>query len=207
MYLSNSDPILIEERTKNQRTDVISRLYGMEFNLIPMNGKKPCIEWKPFQTRRITPAEIKEWMSGRFSTKDGNNSWKAEILNFALVTGAVSWSDDNPGIVVIDSDDEEAEALVERCCPDTPMKQRTGSGGGHRIYRRPPNQEIAYIPEPTEDVVQQPTIQSRCTRRWWLHHVPRFDSSENRRALSGRSTVDAGTADAVPGLRSNLVAM
>ena len=103
MYDSNQTPNLLNERTKNQRTEVISRLYGMGFNLIPMNGKKPCIEWKPYQTQRVTPAEIKEWMSGRFPTKDGKNVWKAEILNFALLTGAIPWSDDNPGVVVIDS--------------------------------------------------------------------------------------------------------
>ena len=109
MYVSNSEPILAEETEKNERTEKVVRLYGMEFNLIPMNGKKPCVEWKPFQTRRVTPPEIKEWMTGRFPTKDGNHFWKADCLNFAVVTGGVPWSDDNPGIVVIDSDDEEAE--------------------------------------------------------------------------------------------------
>lgn len=108
MYLSNSNPIFIEERTKSERTETVSRLYGMGFNLIPMNGKKPCIEWKPYQSQRATPAEIKEWMLGRFPTKNGKNFWKAEILNFALLTGGIPWSDENPGIVVIDSDDEEA---------------------------------------------------------------------------------------------------
>jgi P4 family phage/plasmid primase-like protien len=145
VYLSNSPTILLDERTKSQRTEILSRLYGMDFNLIPMNGKKPCVEWKPYQTQRVTPEEIKEWMRGRFPTKNGKNTWKAENHNFALLTGAIPWSGDNPGIVVIDSDDEEAEALVQRHCPSTPAIQRTGSGGLHRVYRRPPVEEAAYI--------------------------------------------------------------
>jgi len=145
MYLSNSDPILIEERTKTQRTEIVSRLYGMGFNLIPMNGKKPCIEWKPYQTKRVTPEEIKEWMSNRFLTKDGEGFWRAEILNFALVTGAIPWSEVIPGVIVMDSDDQQAEALVKQHCPETPMRQRTGSGGAHRIYRRPPVEELLYL--------------------------------------------------------------
>jgi hypothetical protein len=42
----------------------------MGFNLIPMDGKEPCIKWKPYQTQRVTPEDIKEWMRGRFSAKD-----------------------------------------------------------------------------------------------------------------------------------------
>ena len=143
MYDSNQKPNLLDERIKSQRTEILSRLYGMDFNLIPMNGKKPCVEWKPYQTRRVTPEEIKEWMSGRFPTKDGKNLWKAENLNFALLTGAIPWADSNPGIVVLDADDEEAEALLRRYCPETPMIQRTGNGGVHWAYRRPDIERVA----------------------------------------------------------------
>ncbi|MCH7686512.1 MAG: bifunctional DNA primase/polymerase, partial [Planctomycetes bacterium] len=115
----------------------------MDFNLIPMNGKKPCVEWKPYQTQRVTPEEIKEWMRGRFPTKDGKNFWKAENLNFALLTGAVPWSDGNTGIVVLDADDDQGEAVLRQYCPPTPMIQRTGSGGVHWVYRRPNVERIA----------------------------------------------------------------
>lgn len=145
MYDSNQTTILVDERTRNQRTDVVSRLYGMGFNLIPSDGKNPCIEWKPYQTQRVTPGEIKEWMSGRFRTKDGKKFWKAEILNFALVTGAAPWSDENPGIVVVDSDDAAAEAQVQRFFPPTPMMQITGSGNKQFIYRRPSVDLVPYI--------------------------------------------------------------
>jgi len=138
MYDSNNESISIDQQTKNDRTDVLSRLYGMELNLIPVSGKHPpCIEWKAFQTERVSVEKLKEWMRGTFPTKDGKKFWKPEILNFAVVTGATPWSSTNPGIIVVDSDDEEAEALVKERCPETPMMQVTGSGGFHRVYRRP----------------------------------------------------------------------
>ena len=145
MYDSNHTSVLLDDQTKSQRTKILSRLHGLDFNLIPMNGKKPCVEWKPYQTRRVTAAEIKEWMRGRFPTKDGNNLWRATLLNFALLTGAAPWSDDNPGIVVIDPDDEEADEMVRRHCPPTPMLQWTGSGHLHRVYRRPNVEDVPYI--------------------------------------------------------------
>ena len=82
-------------------------------------------------------------MRGRFPTKEGKFLWKAENLNFALLTGAAPWSDDNPGIVVIDPDDERAEAIARRYCPETPMIQRTGNGGVHWAYRRPDIERVA----------------------------------------------------------------
>ena len=72
-----------------------------------------------------------------FPSKAGHGQWKVELLNFAVVTGRMPWSKRNPGIVVIDTDDDEAEQLVRERCPDTPMKQMTPSGGVHRIYRMP----------------------------------------------------------------------
>lgn len=137
MYDSSNESISIDQKTKIYRTDVLSRLYGMEFNLIPMNGKKPCIEWKPFQTERVSVEKIKEWMQEKFPSKDGKNFWNPKILNFALITGATPWSAINPGIIVVDSDDDEAEALVKERCPETPLMQITGKGGFHRVYRRP----------------------------------------------------------------------
>jgi len=145
MYVSNSPAILIDQNTKKTRTDILSRLYGMDFNLIPVNGKNPpCIEWKPYQVQRVTPEELKEWMRGRFPTKDGNSFWKAENLNFGIITGSAPWSQTNPGTVVIDTDDDEAEELVKQHCLESPMKQITGSGGVHRVYRKPDTD--LYIP-------------------------------------------------------------
>ncbi|MHB0960087.1 MAG: phage/plasmid primase, P4 family [Pirellulaceae bacterium] len=146
MYDSTHNAVLLGEEAKSYRTEILVRLYGIGFNLIPMNGKKPCVEWKAYQTRRVTPEEIKEWTMGRFRTKDGKNLWRAEPLNFALLTGAVPWNGGNPGIVVLDPDDEEADELVRRHCPPTPMFQVTGSGHLHRVYRRPSAEDMSYIP-------------------------------------------------------------
>lgn len=143
MYVSNSPTNFVAQETKKTRTDILGRLYGMDFNLIPMNGKRPCIEWKVYQTQRVCPEELKEWMRGQFQSKDGK-IWNAENLNFALLTGSTPWSRITPGTVVIDTDDEEAEELVRSYCPDTPMMQITGSGGAHRVYRRP--ETDLYIP-------------------------------------------------------------
>ena len=129
------------------RTDVLNRLYGMGFNLIPVNGKHPpCIEWTQYQNQRVTPEEMKEWLKGKFPNKSKTRLWRAENLNFAVLTGATPWTDNIPGIIVIDMDDEEAQDLVRKTFPDTPVKQRTGSGGIHWVYRRPSVEEVPYIP-------------------------------------------------------------
>ena len=64
MYDSNLTSVLLDDDTKSHRTEILIRLYGMGFNLIPINGKKPCLEWKPYQTQRVTHEEIKEWTRG-----------------------------------------------------------------------------------------------------------------------------------------------
>ncbi|APZ93335.1 hypothetical protein Fuma_02952 [Fuerstiella marisgermanici] len=150
MYLSNTEPILVDESTRNHRTEIVSRLYEMNFNLIPMNGKNPCVEWNEFQTHRVTPQDLRKWLTGKFPTKDGRRIWKARNHNFALLTGAIPWSDDNPGIIVVDSDDEEAEELVRNHCPPTPMMQVTGSGNKQFVYRRPPIEAQPFIGSPTK---------------------------------------------------------
>jgi len=58
MYDSNLTSILLDDDTKSHRTEILVRLYGIGFNLIPMNGKKPCVEWKAYQTGRVTAQEI-----------------------------------------------------------------------------------------------------------------------------------------------------
>ena len=122
-------------------TEILNRLYSLEFNLIPVNGKNPpCVEWKSYQSQRVSLEEINQWMNNRFLSKDGKSFWKAKNLNFGLLTGSTPWSETNPGIVVIDTDDLEAEEIVKNNCPETSMMQITGSGGFHRIYRRPDNE-------------------------------------------------------------------
>jgi len=111
------------------------RLLDFGYNLIPLNAKHPpLVKWTKYQTKRIHFQDFWNWSS---------NPWNVDILNWGLITGKKEYSD-CPAIIVIDTDNEEAEAIVKKLCPDTPVKQKTGSGGTHRIYRRPA--DIAYIP-------------------------------------------------------------
>jgi len=41
MYDSKLTTILVDQDAKKTRTEILSRLYGMDFNLIPVNGKHP----------------------------------------------------------------------------------------------------------------------------------------------------------------------
>ena len=59
-------------------TEILNRLYSLEFNLIPVNGKNPpCVEWKSYQSQRVSLEEINQWMNNRFLSKDGKSFWKA----------------------------------------------------------------------------------------------------------------------------------
>ena len=90
MYVSNPKTIFIDETTKSQRAAIVLGLYEMGFNLIPVNGKHPpCIEWKPYQTKRVTLKELREWARGEFPRQDGSGTWRPALLNFALLTGAI----------------------------------------------------------------------------------------------------------------------
>lgn len=82
-----------------------------------IDGKKPCISWKPFEFRHPSDSELRQW----FSCGD---------RNIAIVTGAIS------GIVVVDADSKEAVAWVEANLPPTPIRTRTNRGL-HFFFRHP----------------------------------------------------------------------
>lgn len=127
----------------NSKKQFVLRIFQAGYNIIPVSGKfPPAIPWKRYQLEAVTPEEIVEWSKGRFATKDGR-TYAPELLNFGLLTGAKPYSD-APALVVIDSDDAEAESIVQARCPETPVRQQTGKGGWHRVYRRPAN--VEYIP-------------------------------------------------------------
>lgn len=149
-YLSNNNTISLDESMRNHRTEILLRLYRMEFNVIPSDGKQPCLKWEHYQTRRVNPKELRQWLSGKFPTRDGLGHFRPKIHNFEMLTGEVPWSDDNPGIIVVDSDDAEAEELVRERCPSTPMVQITGSGNKQFVYRRPSIEYVAHIGNTTK---------------------------------------------------------
>jgi len=86
--------------------------------IIPLRGKKPRIKWAKYQRRRSTEAEIRRWW----------NKWPD--ANVGIVTGGVS------GLVVIDVDKKEALPKLEL---PTTLTARTGGGGWHFYFKRPPN--------------------------------------------------------------------
>ena len=95
MYSSNNKANLPKE-IQNLRTEIAFRLAEMGFNLVPANGKKTCRKWKQYQTEQVTLQQLSLWLKeGRFD-------------NLVLLTGETPWSETNPGIVVLDADDEEA---------------------------------------------------------------------------------------------------
>lgn len=94
-------------------------LQKLGLSLIPVKPgtKNPAVTWKEFQTRRAGPEQITNWL-----LDTGNQ--------LGIVTGEVS------GIVVIDTDNAEAEMWARNNLPDTPIMCRTLKGW-HRYYRWP----------------------------------------------------------------------
>jgi hypothetical protein len=88
------------------------------FNVIPIGdaSKQPIIDWKPYQTRKLTAAEIEQWF------------FSGATINIGIICGAVS-----ENLVVLDFDEEKVYDKVKEYLPDT-FKTRTGRGI-HVYYR------------------------------------------------------------------------
>lgn len=101
--------------------DQISKYEAAYFSPFPVlfRDKQPAVQWKSFQNRRPTSAEIQSWFSVGAKT------------NVGIVTGVVS------GIVVLDVDGDEGKASLAALgeLPSTPTV-RTGNGC-HLYFRHP----------------------------------------------------------------------
>lgn len=82
------------------------------------SGKKPRIEWRPYQRRLPTSDELQSWF--------GVGTPKS---NIGIVTGFVS------NLYVVDADSPEGLAWVEAHCGPTACRAVTGGRGEHRFYR------------------------------------------------------------------------
>jgi hypothetical protein len=134
-----------EKTQGGYQEEVVFRLVESGYNVIPVSGKfPPCLTWKAYQTEKVTHDHVREWATNRFVGVRKQRYWSARLLNFGLLTGHKPYSS-SPGLVVIDSDDDQSEELVRTTCPDTPGKQRTGKGGWHHVYCRPSLDEYVYI--------------------------------------------------------------
>jgi len=93
------------------------------YSVIPLQpkGKKPLLEWKPYQQQRAEKEEISSWWQ----------EWPE--ANVGIVTGAIS------GILVLDIDGWEGEQTIRYkglYCPPS-IISRTGGGNWHYLYRHP----------------------------------------------------------------------
>lgn len=155
-FEANGSSLDERHRMKTQQ-ECLQRIYrDLEFNVIPVSGKfPPCESWKRWESERLPVTTLCDWGKKRlFQKKNGGRYRLGEdrILNWGLPTGHKPYSR-SPAIVVIDTDDEEAERVVSERCPFTPVKQQTGSGGWHRIYRRPEKSQIDYISNRQKTVI------------------------------------------------------
>ncbi|WP_158261277.1 MULTISPECIES: AAA family ATPase [Pirellulaceae] len=114
------------EKISATKFNVCKSLLLQGYNLIPSFGKKPLVEWKKYQTKRVKVSEVKAWMK---------NPWEQSPINWLLLTGHCPYST-AIGVAIVDADDEEAVAIVEKHCPHTPLTITT-SRGKHFVYRMP----------------------------------------------------------------------
>jgi putative DNA primase/helicase len=97
------------------------RLHELGLNVLPVklstkndwNG----LAWKPYQTQRVTDAELIEWFD-------------AAPTNAAIICGSIS------GVVVVDPDTPEAALWCTTHLPPTPMATQTARGA--QLYFRVP---------------------------------------------------------------------
>ncbi len=80
------------------------------------DGKRPVLQWKPFQSRKASEDEIRRWFR--------------EPQNIAVATGALS------EVVVVDADSQAGLRFCTRRLPHTPWQTQT-SRGFHLFYRHP----------------------------------------------------------------------
>jgi hypothetical protein len=114
---------VMSETCRNDLLEAALEYAKQGLSVIPVGAgpkrKLPLTSWKPFQERRATEVEIRDWWA----------RWPE--ANVAIVTGKIS------GITVVDCDDEAAVALVEEWLPDSflcPIVQ-TPRGGRHYWLR------------------------------------------------------------------------
>lgn len=113
--------------------DQIERMYDLGFSITPPfvkgDNKGLTVEpWKQYQTKRCSLDKLMRWYRGTHRHH-----------NYGIITGKLS------NIVALDADDEEARKLVEYHCDPTPIKQITGRGKWHFVYKCPADDEVRNI--------------------------------------------------------------
>ena len=104
----------------HEHDDPVGAMAELGFSIFPVRprDKKPAIAWKRYQTEPATSEDLQAWFG------NGQN------YNIGIVAGAIS------GIVVVDTDTDDAEQWAQEQLPSTPLMVRTAKGV-HRYYRHP----------------------------------------------------------------------
>ena len=96
--------------------------FDMGFSVIPCKkDKRPLIPWLPYQKKRATPDEIKQW-------------WKDyPSANIGIVTGEIS------NLLALDCDSEESYQTIQEYIPDNLVVPvaKTPRDGRHLLFRFP----------------------------------------------------------------------
>jgi len=104
------------------------RFLDAGLSLIPLNGKRPLLEWEQYRKKRACSKQIKEWS-------------KKYDCNFGIVTGELS------GLTVIDADTQDAAAWV-KINHKTPYKVKTKKGVHYYFkWAGETNQKLPHFPE------------------------------------------------------------
>ena len=101
------------------------------WSVIPLSieGKKPLISWKKYQTENTTQEELDEWFEQGVKTESGNT---VPLFNMALVTGSIS------GVIVLDCDNEKAVQFALKNDMTSPFVVSTARGK-HFYFAHPMN--------------------------------------------------------------------
>jgi hypothetical protein len=101
------------------RLEIGRRLLALGFSVIPVGDDKvPTIPWLAFQQAHATDDNLVAWFGNGHSR------------NVGIVTGRIS------NLVVVDTDNADAETWAQANLPTTPMMCKTAKGM-HRYYRHP----------------------------------------------------------------------
>ena len=101
---------------------------NLGFSVIPVvkKDKKALIKWEPYQQRKSTTDEIKQWWD------------KWPNANIGIVTGQIS------NLAVIDIDTEEGKEAIQDYLPDSLLTPTVETPrGGQHIYFRYPNAKLS----------------------------------------------------------------
>jgi hypothetical protein len=111
-------------RVREAGVEAIER--GWSIIPISIRSKKPLVAWKDFQTAPVTVEQLEDWIENGVPIENG----RVSPFNIGLVTGSIS------GVVVVDADNEAAEAYARKHGLASPFSVKT-TRGRHFYFEHP----------------------------------------------------------------------